>query len=66
MEPAKSAYFDPETVAVLREILEDAWTSLRPQQQATISRSLLAERILKSCVYRKPNPEHNGGEAHRE
>ena len=49
MEPAKPAYFDPATVAALREILEDAWTSLRPQQRATMSRSLLAERILKSA-----------------
>jgi hypothetical protein len=51
MEPAKPAYFDPATVAVLREILEDAWTSLRPQQRATMSRSLLAERILKSASH---------------
>ena len=41
------AYF---TVALLREILEDAWTLLPPRQPETMSRSLLAQRILKSAA----------------
>jgi hypothetical protein len=47
MDAKKPAYFDLETVALLKEIVEDAWASLRPWQRATMSRSLLAERILK-------------------
>jgi len=47
MDAKKPAYFDPKTVALLKETLEDAWASLKPGQRTTISRSLLAERILK-------------------
>ena len=50
MEPKKPAYFDLETVSFLRETLEDAWASLRPGQRENMSRSLLAERILKSAA----------------
>ena len=50
MDPNKPAYFDLETVALLRETLEDAWACLRPAQQATMSRTILAERILKSAA----------------
>jgi hypothetical protein len=42
--------FDPETVALLRETLEDAWAALRPEQQATMQKTALAERILKSAA----------------
>ena len=50
MDPKKADYFDLETVFFLRETLEDAWASLRPAQRAKMSRSLLAERILKSAA----------------
>jgi hypothetical protein len=39
--------FDPETIAGLRAVLEDAWEALSPDQQAETSRAVLAERILK-------------------
>jgi hypothetical protein len=42
--------YDPETVALLRDTLEDAWASLRPEQQATIQKTALAERILISAA----------------
>ena len=44
------AYFDLETIALLREILEDAWALLRPEQRATMLKTTLAERILKSAA----------------
>jgi hypothetical protein len=50
MEQARPVYFDLETVALLREVLEDAWASLRSEEKAAISRSILAERILKSAA----------------
>jgi hypothetical protein len=50
MEIKESVYFDPETVALLRETLDDAWGCLRPQQQATMLKTALAERILKSAA----------------
>jgi hypothetical protein len=43
-------YLDPETIALLRETLDDAWACLPPQQQATMQKSTLAVRILKSAA----------------
>jgi hypothetical protein len=56
MADNEPAYFDLETVAVLKETLEDAWASLRPEKRATMSRSLLAERILKSAAQGERDP----------
>jgi hypothetical protein len=47
MDQGTPAYF---TVALLREILENAWASLRPRRRETMSRSLLAQRVLKSAA----------------
>jgi hypothetical protein len=44
-------YFDPETVAILRETLDDAWACLRPEQQATMQKTALAERMLRSAAH---------------
>jgi hypothetical protein len=41
--------FDPETITLLKTVLDDAWASLLPEQQATIGRTLLAERILRAA-----------------
>lgn len=38
--------FDPETIALLRAVLDGAWNSLNAQEQAQSSKTLLAERIL--------------------
>ena len=43
-------YLDPETVALLRETLDDAWACLPSEQQATMQKSTLAVRILKSAA----------------
>ncbi len=43
-------YFDPETIAILKETLDDAWACLRPEQQATMQKTALAVRILKSAA----------------
>jgi len=50
-------YFDLDTVALLRDALDDAWASLRPDQRATVSRTLLAEGILKSAARGERDPE---------
>ena len=57
MEGKETAYFDLQTVALLRETLEDAWACLRPEQRATMSRTLLAERILRSAAQGERDPE---------
>lgn len=51
----KPAYFDLETIALLRETLEDAWACLRPEQRATTVKTTLAERILKAAAQGERN-----------
>jgi hypothetical protein len=41
---------DLKTVRVVKEVLEDAWYSLSAEQQATMSKKVLAERILASAA----------------
>jgi hypothetical protein len=47
----EAVYFDPETVTLLREALDDAWACLSPELQATMQKTALAERILKSAAF---------------
>src|SRR5262249_3537976 len=55
---AKAAtHFDAQTIALLKIALDEAWDRLPPQLQATMLKTTLAERILKSAA---------GGERNRE
>ena len=45
----EAVQLDLKTVGVLKEVLEDAWYSLSAEQQATMSKIVLAERILASA-----------------
>jgi hypothetical protein len=49
--------FDLKTVALLRDVLAHAWACLPPKQQATTSRTLLAEGLLKSAANGERDPE---------
>jgi hypothetical protein len=49
--------FDPEIVALLRETLDDAWACLSPELQATMLKTALAERILKSAARGERDPK---------
>ena len=40
---------DLKTVSILKEVLEDAWYNLSAEQQAMMSKTVLAERILRSA-----------------
>jgi hypothetical protein len=56
--PANSnAHFDPETVAVLRTALDDAWATLPEDIQAKTNRSALAVSILKEAANGERDPE---------
>ena len=57
MDTKKPAYFDLETVALLRDALDDAWACLRPQERATTSRTQLAEGILALAAEGERNPD---------
>jgi len=50
MDTEQPANFDLETVALLREVLEEAWLSLPLRQRATTSRTFLAEGLLKAAA----------------
>jgi len=41
---------DLKTVSTLKEVLDDAWYSLSAEQQAMMSKKVLAERILRSAA----------------
>ena len=55
MEDTRVAFFDPETVAMLREVLDDTWSRL-PAGQTNVTRSFLAERILKAAKAGERDP----------
>ena len=50
--------FDPETIIVLKEILDEAWARLRPAQQAATLKATLAERIFRSATQGEVDREH--------
>ena len=56
MDTKQPVQFDVDTVSLLRQTLEEAWVSLRPDQRATMSRTLLAEGILKSAAAGERDP----------
>jgi hypothetical protein len=41
------AYFDPETIALMRATLDEAWSSLRPEAKAHLTKSVVASHILE-------------------
>ncbi len=45
-----AAHFDAQTVALLKAALDEAWGRLSPKLQATMLKTTLAERILKSAA----------------
>lgn len=50
-------HLNPETVALLSEVLDDAWDSLPPLQKATMRKSDLAVPMLKSAAKGERNRE---------
>ncbi len=57
MDSKEHGYFDLDTVALLRETLEDAWASLRPQQRAAMQKTALAKNILECAAKGERDPE---------
>ena len=59
MEPSSefdNVAFDPETLAILEGVFEEAWVSIQAQRNGNITRAALAERILKLAVKGERNP----------
>jgi hypothetical protein len=55
---AKAAVrFDAETIALMKVALDEAWSSVPPKLRATMLKTTLAERILKSASEGERNRE---------
>jgi hypothetical protein len=50
-------HYNAETIALLKMALDEAWSSLPPKLQATMLKTTLAERILKSASEGERNRE---------
>jgi hypothetical protein len=50
MSSAAHTSFDLQTVALLREVLDDAWATLSYKERVGSTKSLLAERVLKAAA----------------
>jgi hypothetical protein len=48
--------YDPETIMLLRSVLDAAWNSLAPAQQACTSKSHLAESLLRLAARGERDP----------
>jgi hypothetical protein len=48
--------FDPETLAILEGVFDEAWASIQAQRNGNITRAALAERILNLAVKGERNP----------
>jgi hypothetical protein len=59
MQDTRVVFFDPETVEMLREVLDDTWSRL-PAGQTKVTRSELAERILKAVKPENATPPSCG------
>jgi hypothetical protein len=55
--PKAAADFDAQTIALLKVALDEAWDRLPPKLQATMLKTTLAERILKSAAEGERNLE---------
>ena len=52
-----AAHFDAQTIAVMKVALDEDWDRLSPKLQATMLKTTLAERILKSAAEGERNRE---------
>jgi hypothetical protein len=57
MDVNEPIYLNLETVALLREAVEDAWFYVQPQRRPDLTRSALAERVLKAAAKGERDPE---------
>jgi hypothetical protein len=48
--------FDPETLAILEGVLDEAWASIQARRNGNITRTTLAERILNLADKGERNP----------
>ena len=52
----EGAHFDPETIEMMKTVLDDAWAALSPSQQRALPKARLAERILAAAANGERDP----------
>jgi hypothetical protein len=57
MGPAVGVHFDPETIELLKEVLEKAWNALPASRKRTVQKTELAERILAAAGRGERDPD---------
>ena len=53
---AQVAAFSPETIELLRSVLDDAWESMRPEEKVRTSKTAIAARILDMAAAGERDP----------
>ena len=56
MKTMAGGAYDPETIELLRAVLDGAWNSLGAAEQAHSSKCLLAERLLRLAATGERDP----------
>ena len=51
-----NACYDPETIQVMKTVLEESWALLPPDQQRNFVKSDLAQRILSAAAHGERDP----------
>jgi hypothetical protein len=49
--------YSPETIDLLRDVLDETWAKLSPLQQIQLPRSQIADRLLKAAADGERDPE---------
>lgn len=57
MQQIAMTAYSPETVKLLRSVLDDAWASMGPDEKARSTRTLVAVRILEAAAAGERNPD---------
>jgi hypothetical protein len=53
---SNSAAHDPDTIGMLRRVLDDAWASLSAHQQTQANKLIMAQKLLKLAVDGERDP----------
>jgi hypothetical protein len=56
MTSSQNGSFDTGTITFLRTVLEESWACILPEQRASISKSVVAERILRAAANGERDP----------
>jgi hypothetical protein len=53
---SNSTVHDPDTIGMLRRVLDDAWATLLPHQQTQANKSIMAQGLLKLAADGERDP----------